>query len=262
MDQLYCTYLTSYFGNKLPPFYIGYTTVANINRGYRGSVSSKSYKSIWLSELKHNPHLFTTKIISLHESRKDALNKEMILQTYVNAHTNPMYINRCISNTKFYNTPGYFLTESTKLKISKSLIGKPKSMITINKIKIARKGKGTGVRNSMASDIHRSTQKKIIMEKYGVQNVFQNEDIKTKIKETNLLKYGINNPMQSNELKGNYKRAMFLKYGVDNIQKIRTSIIWYNGEIYTGSILMKMLSIKLSKIGYLAHNKLEGFMYC
>lgn len=36
MDQLYCTYLTSYFGNKLPPFYIGYTTVANINRGYRG----------------------------------------------------------------------------------------------------------------------------------------------------------------------------------------------------------------------------------
>lgn len=46
--NLYCTYLTVYKGNKLPPFYIGYTSVDNIlNKSYRGSPESKKYKSVW-----------------------------------------------------------------------------------------------------------------------------------------------------------------------------------------------------------------------
>jgi hypothetical protein len=54
-NTIYCTYLTIYSGNKLPPFYIGSTSVNRISNGYHGSVSSKRYKSIWLEELKTNP---------------------------------------------------------------------------------------------------------------------------------------------------------------------------------------------------------------
>ena len=39
------------------------------------------------------------------------------------------------------------------------------------------------------------------LEKYGVKNVFQSEEIKEKIKETNLEKYGVENPQQNKEIK-------------------------------------------------------------
>ena len=48
---MYCVYLTTYFGAKLPMFYIGSSTVSRVNSGYRGSVSSKSYKEIWNNEI-------------------------------------------------------------------------------------------------------------------------------------------------------------------------------------------------------------------
>lgn len=54
MSTIYCTYLTTYFGNKLPMFYIGSTSVSKIKNGYRGSVSSKQYKTVWMKELKEN----------------------------------------------------------------------------------------------------------------------------------------------------------------------------------------------------------------
>ena len=50
-NTIYCTYLTIYSGNKLPTFYIGSTSVEKIEQGYRGSVSSKRYQSIWEKEL-------------------------------------------------------------------------------------------------------------------------------------------------------------------------------------------------------------------
>ena len=62
-DNIYCTYLTVYSGNKLPPFYIGSSSIDIINNGYRGSVSSKEYKQIWKTELKNNSHLFKIMII-------------------------------------------------------------------------------------------------------------------------------------------------------------------------------------------------------
>jgi hypothetical protein len=81
---IYCTYLTVYKGNKLPPFYIGSTSVVKINNGYRGSVKSKKYKEIWKSELKNNPNLFTTKIVTIHDSRQEALDKEDLLHKKLN----------------------------------------------------------------------------------------------------------------------------------------------------------------------------------
>ena len=64
---MFCTYIVTYFGNKMPPFYIGSTSVSNIKKGYLGSVSSKKYKDIWLSEILNNKSLFKIRIVSLHK---------------------------------------------------------------------------------------------------------------------------------------------------------------------------------------------------
>lgn len=92
--SIYCTYITFYRGNKLPPFYIGSTFVEKVNNGYHGSVSSREYKPIWKSELKNNLHLFETKILTTHLTRADALEKENYFQVKLNAIRSPMYINK------------------------------------------------------------------------------------------------------------------------------------------------------------------------
>jgi len=113
--SIYCTYLTVYFGNKLPMFYIGSSFVVKINNGYHGSVSSKKYKSIWQSESKNNPHLFKTKIISYHNTRKSATEKELFLQKKMNVVKSTMYINESFAtvngcygrDVKLENNPNY-----------------------------------------------------------------------------------------------------------------------------------------------------------
>ena len=99
--SIYCTYLTTYRGNKLPPFYIGSTSIDKINRGYHGSVRSKQYREIWEEELKMNNHLFKTIIISTHNTRIEALDKEAFLQKSLNSSNNLMYINKSIARRGF-----------------------------------------------------------------------------------------------------------------------------------------------------------------
>lgn len=94
---IYCTYLTIYSGNKLPPFYIGYTKVDSIEKGYHGTVVSKLYKTIWQEELKQNPHLFKTIILRKYEDKKEAQQRELFLQKSLNVIMNPLYINRAIA---------------------------------------------------------------------------------------------------------------------------------------------------------------------
>lgn len=57
-------------------------------------MSSKEYKEIWVRELKENPHLFKTKIISKHNIRKEAIEKEFILQKALNVVKSSLYINK------------------------------------------------------------------------------------------------------------------------------------------------------------------------
>jgi hypothetical protein len=92
--SIYCVYLTTYKGSKLPPFYIGSSSVEKVNNGYHGSVCSREYKSIWKQELAHNPHLFETKIISTHNDRKEATLREREFQKKVDAVKSPLYINK------------------------------------------------------------------------------------------------------------------------------------------------------------------------
>ncbi len=117
--SIYCVYLTCYRGNKLPPFYIGYSTVKKVNNGYRGTIQSKKYKTIFQQELKDNPHLFKTFIISKCVSRDEALKRESDFQRHFSVHKNSMYINMAISNKKFYCTDHSFKrTESYGRKVS------------------------------------------------------------------------------------------------------------------------------------------------
>lgn len=96
MEQ-FCVYLTVYKGNKLPPFYIGSTSIKKILKGYKGSVSSKRYKSIWRQEVTNNPQLFKVNVIKTFLTRDDAYNHEKKLQILLRVIYNPLYINLSIS---------------------------------------------------------------------------------------------------------------------------------------------------------------------
>ena len=94
MSTMYVTYLTIYTGNKLPMFYIGSSTENKILNGYHGSVSSKEYKNIWKNELKNNPNLFKTKIITKHNSDKESRLKELFFQEKLKVISSNLYINK------------------------------------------------------------------------------------------------------------------------------------------------------------------------
>lgn len=100
-NTIYCTYLTTYSGVKLPPLYIGSTSIQKIKTGYHGSVESMKYKQIWITELKENPHLFETKILTTHSTREEAFEEEIRYQIEHNVVRSPEYINMSIANGKF-----------------------------------------------------------------------------------------------------------------------------------------------------------------
>lgn len=97
--DIYAVYLTSYSGNKLPPFYIGSSSVKKIEKGYRGSVRSKKYKNLWEKEIKEHPYLFKTIIISTHKTRKEATEKEHKLQKQLGVVKSDMYVNMSLATT-------------------------------------------------------------------------------------------------------------------------------------------------------------------
>lgn len=99
----YCTYLTIYSGDKLPPFYIGSTSIEKYEAGYCGSVASKKYKQIFKDEIKNNPHLFDVLIISEHETRQEALDAEFELHIRKNVVQDSNFMNMafCIPNGFF-----------------------------------------------------------------------------------------------------------------------------------------------------------------
>lgn len=142
-------------------FYIGSSSVDRVNNGYHGSVLSKKYQSIWLYELKNNPHLFKTKIITQHKTRKEALEKEKQLHLKLNVAKCDMYINMSIASEKGYyglglsgkDNPNYGKDPWNKNKkcpeISKACMGRTPwnkgktgiySKTTIQKMSNSRKG--------------------------------------------------------------------------------------------------------------------------
>lgn len=133
-DINFCVYLTTYSGNKLPPFYIGSSSLKKIDKGYKGSVCSEEYKSIWKSEIQQNPHLFKTFVISKHKNRKEAYVKEQTLQKALKVVDSILYINKIYALERNDNT-GIILNKEWRNNLSKSTKGKPKSEATKQKMK-------------------------------------------------------------------------------------------------------------------------------
>jgi hypothetical protein len=57
-------------------------------------VRSCEWKSLWDFEIKNNPELFSSTIISIHKTRIEALSAELELQKLHNAILDPTFINR------------------------------------------------------------------------------------------------------------------------------------------------------------------------
>jgi hypothetical protein len=195
---MFCVYLTSYKGNKLPPFYIGSSSIIKIETGYHGSVTSKRYKKVWNYEIKNNPHLFKTIIISKHDTRKQALEKEMKLQESLNVVHSPMYINRSLAkpNGFFGAYHGEFPKPHKKpKKVRKLTLEGRKRLID------ALKGKPSKLKNRKYEDIHgeeKANQLKDQKRKIFTNRTFS-EETKRKMKENHADVSGSNNP---NAIKG------------------------------------------------------------
>ena len=115
-DKNFVVYLTTYFGSKLPMFYIGYSYNI-IQRNYYGTPTSKAYKNLWLFELKHNPNLFKVKILKeFGNDIKSAKRYETYIQSVFKVNKNPLFINRCIQHENYYSIA---CSEETKQKLSK-----------------------------------------------------------------------------------------------------------------------------------------------
>lgn len=99
---IYCTYLTVYYGNKLPSRYIGSTSLVKISNGYNGSVTSTKYKDIFLKEQRNNKHLFKTRILSIHATRKEAFEEELRLQIKYDVVKSNRYINMSLAQSNGY----------------------------------------------------------------------------------------------------------------------------------------------------------------
>ena len=121
----------------MPPFYIGYARKSRLDKGYRGSVSSKQYKEIWKAELAQNPHLFRTFVISRHTTKDEAIKRERYFHLRLNV-LGDMYINQAITTDTFFvvnrtqehtkaiieSRRGYKHNDETKAKISSSKTGR------------------------------------------------------------------------------------------------------------------------------------------
>ena len=94
---MYCVYLTTYSGNKLPPYYIGSTSLENIKNGYKGSVSSLEFKKLWDDEIRDNLEFFTVKILSEHSTRKEAMVAELNYQIQYDVVKSSEYINKSLA---------------------------------------------------------------------------------------------------------------------------------------------------------------------
>ena len=124
----YVVYHITYSGNLLPSKnnsnitpsnYIGSTSLKQIESGYMGSILSKKYKNFWKHELKEHPELFNIEIASYHDTRSDAIWKELQLQKIFNVVKNPLFVNMS------YATPnGFFgMDTSDLMKGKKNALG-------------------------------------------------------------------------------------------------------------------------------------------
>jgi len=175
-------------------FYLGSSSVKKVQNGYKGSVSSKKYKQIWKEELKQNPQLFKTQIISYYTTRIEATEKENQFQLKLNVVKSPLYMNtsNAIPNgiygvsMKGENNPMFGKTRSmateTKIKISQTKKGVVKSEQTKQKM---RKPKPIGFSEKLKGNQNAKSAKSWLGKTHSEET---KKKISDKIKELNRLK--------------------------------------------------------------------------
>lgn len=214
---MFCTYLTIYKGNKLPPFYIGFTSMRKIENGYRGSVSSRQYKLIWKRELHENPHLFKTNIVKTFDSKEDAKRHETFLQKAFSVHTNPLYINMRIHGEHVLWRPH---TKETRKHMSQS-----------------RRGKG----NSFFGKKHTNETKKIIGT-YSKGRQSKNKGVslpeETKLKISNTLKGKMKGIPKSDTMKMKISTSKRKKIEIDGVVYSSCSSASYAFGVSSSSITL------------------------
>ena len=245
---MYAVYLTIYRGKKLPPFYIGSTSLKKIKDGYRGSVVSKKYGDIFKLELLTNPQLFDVIILSRHSSRKNALEAELILQKEldvvksnqffneayasvngmfgrdVSGDSNPMFGKKQTEQTKEKirekrgHNKRYEATEEHKKITSKTHKGKIVSQETRTKLSSALKGKYVGEDASFFGRKHSEETKCKISQKNKGKIV--SDEAKDKIYKANKGKIVTEECRRKiSEAKKGKKRETFSKEWCENISK-------------------------------------------
>jgi hypothetical protein len=78
-----------------------------------------------------------------------------------------------------------------------------------------------GCENVTQNNLIREKQKNAILQKYGVEYSFQSESVKNKIKAICLEKYGVENPSQNKNIKNKSKKTCLEKYDVEYTSQIK-----------------------------------------
>ena len=116
-----------------------------------------------------------------------------------------------------------------------------------------------GVENSFQDKNVKDKIKETNLERYGVENVSQLQDIQNKKKETNIERYGVEHPSQTKEFQDKIKETNLERYGVEHVlqseqikDKIKeTNIKRYNVEFPTQSkdIRKKIIESNIKNYG-------------
>jgi hypothetical protein len=166
-----------------------------------GSISSKKYSKLWKQELKENPHLFHLEIISYHDTRSDALWKELQIQKIFNIVKNPLFVNLSYAKQDGYfgmkcygeEHPQYGKTRTSEQNKRNSEIQKDPS-IQIKKKETSLKN--FGVDHASKSKIFQENKKIANKIKYGFDSHNSNDLVKQKQAKTKrnnmIIRFGCN----------------------------------------------------------------------
>ena len=129
---------------------------------------------------------------------------------------------KCIrTNQKLYGYKSSFSNENVQIKAQKSQIDKYGG-IGLAAQDIKEKARNTNlVKYGAENPLSKGTtayikRNKTVKEVYGVDNVFQNKNVKEQIAKTNLEKYGVQNPSSSDDIKAKIVKTNLSKYGVES----------------------------------------------
>jgi hypothetical protein len=189
----------------MPMFYIGRSTVKNIQNGYHGSVSSKLYKQIWLDELEQNPHLFKTKIITVHATKQESAEQEEYFHKKQQVHKNPLYINQATGAGTFHTdicgkkNPWYGKSRSGELN---PMYGKTHKDSTKKKMSTSGKGKHSHPKtNEFKQTMRDHYSGKSYEERFGVEYAAEIKAKQSKPKSPDHIKKIKENPYHANRPK-------------------------------------------------------------